>query len=619
LKRIYPFSNLMRPALGITAAVAFWTVHSAAWGNDAILPGDLIVEPATLQCVGFEWEIDGDDNRNATVAVIYKTGWFGKWKQALPLLRIKGEVVDREGKAYTCGNLFAGSILDLQPDTAYKVKLTMTDPDGGGSEKVVAVKTRPIPMAFSGGHKLHLYPRESISSLKAGGGLFFDFKDAYAAAVPGDTIVVHAGVHRVASPHEKGQTDFLLSKPATAQRPIVIRGAGDGEAIFNGVGNQLFRLAGADYHYFEGLTLRDADQLIHAGRGEEHCVGLVVRGCRLEQSMFPIWALSGQCRDFYIADNVIVGPAEQWSPRDESNKKYGASHAIWLQGQGHVVCHNKISRFWDGIDLTGGAPTTKRSEQNSAIDFYNNEISECIDDAIEMDYGVHNIRVYRNFIYNVFMGISAQPVYGGPGYILRNVVFNSTRQPVKLNCYPAGLLIYHNTFLCMSGFQNAPIWQNTHLRNNLFLGRDGGGDGYIWTGTPTPQTSTMDYNGYRTKGFTRERPIWWRFAEPTKVPTTSRPSMEGTFSNLVEFTAITGYEKHAVVVDYDIFVKAGPPTGESKSLPPLDLRLREGSVAVDVGKVLPDINDGFTGKAPDLGAYEVGEAIPHYGPRLSDR
>jgi len=30
---------------------------------------------------------------------------------------------------------------------------------------------------------------------------------------------------------------------------------------------------------------------------------------------------------------------------------------------------------------------------------------------------------------------------------------------------------------------------------------------------------------------------------------------------------------------------------------------------------LPNITDGFLGKAPDLGAYEYGAPLPHYGPR----
>jgi hypothetical protein len=46
-----------------------------------------------------------------------------------------------------------------------------------------------------------------------------------------------------------------------------------------------------------------------------------------------------------------------------------------------------------------------------------------------------------------------------------------------------------------------------------------------------------------------------------------------------------------------------------------DLRIRAGSVAVDAGERLPDINDGYRGRAPDLGAYEQGQELPLYGPR----
>jgi hypothetical protein len=30
---------------------------------------------------------------------------------------------------------------------------------------------------------------------------------------------------------------------------------------------------------------------------------------------------------------------------------------------------------------------------------------------------------------------------------------------------------------------------------------------------------------------------------------------------------------------------------------------------------IPNVNDGFTGKAPDLGALEAGQPLPQYGPR----
>ena len=46
-----------------------------------------------------------------------------------------------------------------------------------------------------------------------------------------------------------------------------------------------------------------------------------------------------------------------------------------------------------------------------------------------------------------------------------------------------------------------------------------------------------------------------------------------------------------------------------------DLRLSRRNAAIDAGAVLPNINDGYRGAAPDLGAYELGAQLPHYGPR----
>jgi hypothetical protein len=46
-----------------------------------------------------------------------------------------------------------------------------------------------------------------------------------------------------------------------------------------------------------------------------------------------------------------------------------------------------------------------------------------------------------------------------------------------------------------------------------------------------------------------------------------------------------------------------------------DFTLAAGSGAIDAGTVLPGVTDGFTGKAPDLGALESGQVAPAYGPR----
>jgi hypothetical protein len=137
----------------------------------------------------------------------------------------------------------------------------------------------------------------------------------------------------------------------------------------------------------------------------------------------------------------------------------------------------------------------------------------------------------------------------------------------------------------------------------------------------------MDYNGYC------DRPA--SAAGPNSRDTDRYAisfSLGGTFPNgalkryasLAEFTAATGYEQHGRLVDYDIFQNVqphpwldDPPKGPAQAYDPaaLDYRLRAGSAALDAGCVLPNVTEGFTGKAPDLGALEFGRPVPHYGPR----
>ena len=73
------------------------------------------------------------------------------------------------------------------------------------------------------------------------------------------------------------------------------------------------------------------------------------------------------------------------------------------------------------------------------------------------------------------------------------------------------------------------------------------------------------------------------------------------------------------MIDYDVFEGVEPldPNNRARvyKLEELDFRLREGSAAVDAGCELPTLTDGFTGAAPDLGAYERGKPLPLYGPR----
>ena len=94
------------------------------------------------------------------------------------------------------------------------------------------------------------------------------------------------------------------------------------------------------------------------------------------------------------------------------------------------------------------------------------------------------------------------------------------------------------------------------------------------------------------------------------------------FPTLEKYSQATGQDRHSVLVDYDVFVNV--PKLDRNDVANVqkvykaedyDFRLKPGSAAVDKGIALPNVSDHYTGQAPDLGALEVGEAAPHYGPR----
>jgi len=161
MKNIKPWSTISLVALFLLGDAA-----RAAGNNNKVKPGEFIIDHPTLINLGFEWFIDGDDNRNAQVAVSYRKQGEAEWKQALPLLRLQGERIYQDQGVFdvVSPNMFAGSILDLEPDTAYQARFVMSDPDGflGKNDKTVTktvtVRTRPEPKPYAGGRVFHVYP-----------------------------------------------------------------------------------------------------------------------------------------------------------------------------------------------------------------------------------------------------------------------------------------------------------------------------------------------------------------------------------------------------------------------------------------------------------------------------
>jgi len=559
----------------IAAALVALLLSAAASAQNAMTVGKLVPEPPTLACLGVCWYLTGDENYNATGEISYRKAGEDAWHKALPLFRVDPRKLHGDKKIEP---MLAGSVFDLQPDTEYELKVKIADPDGGEAEQTVKQRTRAVPQTPKDARQLHVVPGD-------GGGSgtqddpFQGLPAAQKAVRPGDLVLIHTGTY-------KGP--IQLTKSGEPGKPITYRGEGDGETLLEGGGEpgDVLLVYGTRHLIFEKLTLRNGLRGFHANG----CQDLTVRRCTITGCRFGIRSIDGRnpARDFTLTDNVIRSTTT-W-PRSKGIEDI---EGVEINGTGHAVCYNRITNCGDCFSFR---------EPASASDIYNNVFEVATDDAVELDESFHNARCFRNRITNCFMGISAQPVWGGPAYIFRNVLFNLGGSPYKFHNEPSGLFLFHNTSL-LSGpaFQS---WGRSlrHLlaRNNLFFGNQGYAVEFGAAGGRIEMVDVdFDYNGY-SRSPDPERFIKWRDVK---------------YASIEALREGAGIEQHGIIVALGLF--AAPiewPTVATLHQPP-DLRLRPGSAAIDAGQVLPNLNDGFQGNAPDLGAYELGDKLPVYGPR----
>ena len=453
----------------------------------------------------------------------------------------------------------------------------------------------------------------------------------------------------------------------------MIRAAGDGEVVIDGRGNfNLFNVKAADYNYFEGITFRNTDIAIWAGTqfiaGSK---GLTVKRCTFDQVGLGVFSNYSGSSNFYIADSTFLG-------RNDSKHLIGWNGAFWeqfrgvegqefppvmksytairLYGPGHVIAYNYVADFHDGIDTEMyGMPDGSHAHDGPSypprefwdrrpvsIDIYNNYITNAHDNSIEMDGSMHNIRLMRNVLINsASHPMSTQPSVGGPIYWIRNIVYHAPGGSTRSSAGSPGVVFYHNTVTSETSIGTGA---NRHWRNNLILGQSTAPAIFSVT-TSTPYSSS-DYNGFRPNPGAPYSFQWnvqpdtapaaggrgaapgaaGRGAAPAGAAASGRGGQSGPlqpnqYTTLEQYAKASGQDRNSVLVDYDVFVNVPKLERDPKTVQRLynfsdvDFRLRPGSAAIDRGVAIPNVNDGFTGKAPDLGALEAGQPLPQYGPR----
>jgi hypothetical protein len=556
----------------------------------SVAQGEPVLEPATLHSLGLYWIIRGDDNRNAKIELDYRKSGAPEWKKGPPLFRVeRGGHRDREGGSKLTeevpadGWLFAGSLVLLEPGTPYELRVRLTDPDGGAAEKLLHDRTTSEPGVSPAAPTFHVVP-----GLGGGTGSAADpykgLASAESQARPGDLFLVHAGAYPGV---------FVVKRSGEPGKPIVWRGAGDGEAIVGGPEAAPRGILAEAVHdvWFERLAVRNKDY----GLVGQESGRLVIRRCHFQgvkNGIHNSRNASGNVRGWWISDNVLEG-VSPW-PRPGGKMDDNEWRGIQLTGMGHDVCYNRVHHFKDAID-------TFASIHCAAIDFHHNDVSELNDDGFEMDYSERNVRNFHNRVVNAFCGISVQPIYGGPAYIFRNVLYNITNEPLKMHNSPSGVLVFHNTSvrkgMALQLFTPAKV-RNSVSRNNLFVGSSGP---FAYENNAPMVDCDFDYDGFAGGP-------WRSFLKWNGV----------RYQTFEEMKAKAPVYRHAVQLEPGTLFASGAVVPEDAGKPyehTVDLRLKGGSAALGAGEVLPGLSDGVQGRAPDLGAYDLGQDLPVYGPR----
>ena len=545
---------------------------------DGIQVGDVIVDSPTICCLGFSVPVSGDDDYDAVATIEYRESGNGGWSQGLPLLRVHPELTSGETPPSTYGlpvpaEQFAGSVFGLSPATAYDVRISVTDPDGGDRTQTVVVTTRQLPLANPATPRL--VPVENSSELS----------NALSTAQAGDVIELAAGTYPGA---------ITLNANGTPTNPIIIRGASADTVTINATGSTYgVSLMGA-HNYLEYVTVSGSTW----GARTYNTQGTVIQHSRFLGVQRGIYAKSGTNRNFYICDNVLEGP-HRWPTVDQSTWN---DEGITVSGEGHTICFNNLSGFGDALGLANST-----SIPNTAIDFYGNDVLWTGDDGLELDFAHRNVRAFENRVTNTGMGVSLQPVWGGPVYIFRNLFLNIAASAYKLNNDPSGFYIYHNTSARTLGTGNwgAYAWTslgytqsdgdpayaaNFEMKNNILIGVSE--PAYVTTDLIL---ESIDFNGWSPDGA-------FRFVD--------------TWVNLADLQSNSPYELNGRILDNDTFTTPLTlPADYTTFWSATDVTLGQNSQAIDAAVRLPNINDGYADGTPDLGAIEFGSPMPSYGVR----
>ena len=524
-----------------------------AVAQNETIPGEITTPFPTIINIAVEWEIKGDDNQNGMVSVSFREKGKTTWQEGMQLRRVPA------GRNETLDTLL--KTVPGYPDFKWENK---------HSGSIFDLKPNTI-------YEI------SLKLEDPDGGSAQKIVEAQTRPVP--VVTSKAKIIEI----KAGNYDTLYTESGSSENPVVYR-CSKGKATFKFIDVQ-----NKQWVYIDGLTVKNP---IHNGfgislNGSADCM---ISRCNIDASYGIVAYLPG-ATNCYISDNVVRGKSV-WSVETLYADSLNEGEGIQITGPGNVICYNKVTNFRDGISLM----EDQHVFNQTCNDIYNNDINTTTDDGIEADFCFSNCRVMRNRLTNCFVGLSSQPCLGGPNYFIRNVMYNAIHLSFKLQRFSQGDVVLHNTAVKLgTGLTAKSPMDYAFFRNNLTIGGPTGNVNWGGWGAGNPYASdvkdpgthsSFDYDAVGVCDTAYIAKIGKKNFAEVELHGTERITMEETFPG--------------IKFPYSPFPKYIAP----------DLRPGAGSKVEDAALHIPNINDHFKGKAPDCGAYEIGEEMTHYGPRF---
>jgi len=349
--------------------------------------------------------------------------------------------------------------------------------------------------------------------------------------------------------------------------------------------NRAFSVTGRDWIWIEGFEIQYYGTTDSCGICTKNASHLVIRKNKIHNvqlGVFINWNGSeDQGNDTRIEYNEIYDPPVNEWPWLAVKGTSMEGTAIVVRGHiGAIVRNNELHNFFNGIYTGSSAPAALEDSRVAFdADIYYNHIHHISDDALEPEGACVNHRFHNNIVDTILVGVSLAPVTQGPVWVLHSQFTNYTGTSFKWDLNSDGVvLIYHNTSWTNAKDLNAmsmihPV-HNSVMRNNIFQG-----NGYAFQEPFTGSTghNWNNDNWYTTRGSNGPHFMW------EKIP----------YNNIAALCAATNLECNGYEDPPGL---TNPGSGDFTLLPT--------SPNVDRGVVIPGINDGFKGNAPDVGAFE---------------